>query len=74
MPFTKDLYCKAVQGADIERAIAIYIMYIVDKKNDFKGEEFFDNQDALYEMIISNCCIIEFVDDAKFKEIYKTAI
>jgi hypothetical protein len=60
MPWEKDEYIKAINGKDIERAVAMYITYIYETDEEYDGSTYGYND--VIEKIRYNHTLFEFVD------------
>jgi hypothetical protein len=66
MPYTKEEYMRAIDGKDLERAVAMYITY-VGVKNCYLSENVLENsyQSYLEERILGNNSYGNFLEDKK---------
>ena len=68
MPFDKNDFFEALAGKDAERALSMYLMWLLKTEH---GHDCWDNpyQDNLVERFAMNNSLSEFVSDEKFNEI-----
>lgn len=72
MPHRKDEFIKAIKGKDIERAVSMYLVFILDRDYIKHGncvEYPNEYQYKLEQRFAYNHDISEFVDDARFHDI-----
>ena len=67
MPCEPDGYTVAIEGQDLERALSMYLSYLLRDCID-------ESQCYIADKIVGNCSLCEFVDDKKFAELYERAV
>jgi len=76
MPYSRTEFAKAIKGKDIERAVAMYLVYILDRdfiKHGDCVEYPNEYQYKMEERFALNHEIGEFIDDTKFHEIIENS-